>query len=81
MDDAIKDIYTFPGHSQFTDPRDDIAETLYSSDGTYAWHYDKDGSFLFGESVPQNTNEGFSFWKLLYTAVNAVFSVLSRLGA
>lgn len=81
MDDAIKDIYSFPGHSQFTDPRDAIAETSYYLDGTYAYYYDKDGNYLFGEKVEKNESESFSFWKLLYTAVNSLFAVFSKLGA
>lgn len=81
MDEDIKDIYSFPGHSQFTDPRDNIAESSFSPSGTYVWHYDADGNYLFGESVKKEQTETFSFWKLLWTAFNSVFSVLSKLGA
>ena len=79
MDDDVKDIYTFPGHSQFTDPRDNISYSLPSPSGTRIYHYDKDGNYLFGESVKNENENSFSFWKLLYTAANAFFSILSKL--
>ena len=79
MDDDVFDIYSFPGHTQFTDPRDNIAESVLSSNGKRIYHYDKDGNYLFGESVPTE-EKGFSFWKVLYTAFNVAFSVLSKLG-
>ena len=81
MDDDVKDIYSFPGHSQFTDPRDSIASSELSSTGTYVFHYDENGNYLFGESVKEDKAETFSFWKLLYTAFNCIFSVLSKLEA
>ena len=79
MDDDVKDIYTFPGHSQFTDPRDNIEKSISSPSGTYIYHYDKDGNYLFYEKAQTEKENGFSFWKLLYTAVNALFSVFSKL--
>ncbi len=79
MDEDVKDIYTFPGHSQFTDPRDNIASSVTSSNGTRVSHYDKDGNYLFSESVKTDDGNKLSFWKILHTAVNALFSVFSKL--
>lgn len=79
MDDDVRDIYTFPGHSQFTDPRDNIAKSVPSANGTRILHYDKDGNFLFSESAKTDSGNTFSFWKFLHTAVNALFSILSKL--
>ncbi len=79
MDDDVKDIYTFPGHSQFTDPRDNIANSVLSSTGTRVYYYDKDGNYLFSESIKTDDGNGFSLWKLIYTAVNAMFSIFAKL--
>ena len=78
MDDDIKDIYSFPGHSQFTDPRDNIASSELSISGTFMYHYDKDGNYLFAESV-KTEEPAFSFWKLLHRIVNALFDFLPKL--
>ena len=78
MDDAIKDIYSFPGHSQFTDPRDNIASSETSASGNRVLYYDKDGNYLFSESV-KTEESSFSFWKLLHRVVNALFAFLPKL--
>lgn len=80
VDDAITDIYSYPGYTQFTDPRDRVASSKLSNDGTRIWNYDENGNYLFSDKVEEPKDEETSIWKMLYTATNLLFSLFSRLG-
>lgn len=80
MDDAITDIYSYPGYTQFTDPRDRVASSELSYNGKHILNYDENGNYLFYDKVEEPKDEKTSIWKLLYTATNFFFSFFSRLG-
>ncbi len=80
MDDAITDIYSYPGYTQFTDPRDRVASSELSYNGKHILNYDENGNYLFYDKVEEPKDEKTSIWKLLYTATNFFFSFFSKLG-
>ena len=79
LDDSITDIYSAPGHSQFTDPVEEIASSE-TYDG-YIYYYDADGNYMYSEAVPDD--EGgtpVSFLGIIHLIVNAIFRILEGLG-
>ena len=72
----VPDIYSLPPYTQFNDPSLKVADSVVN--GSYVYHYDKDGNFLYSEPAPADTTAS-PLWKGMATIVNKLYRAIDTI--